>query len=1433
MVSKLFVSPLEAPLLNRIRAYLLQALFIALALSLPQPGLAQNPADVASVPTELQEWIPWVRHQHPDLDCAKVQSARECIWPGNLSLTANATGGSFTLSVRTDKEMTVDLPNAKSAWPSDVRLNGQVVPVHERTGMPQITVKAGSATVTGAYRWKEMPQTIQVPTNTGTLTLTVNGETVSNPKMAPDGSLRLGGGVQEVSEENRLSLDVSRKIDDGVPLVIHTQIAVRASGAAREVNLGQVLVPNTEPIELRAGIPARLDSENNLILRLRPGNHTVALTARYSGPATSITAPKLPEPWPEVEYWAIAPNDRVRAANFSGPPGIDPARTTLPSEWHSFTTYQVTPDQPLVIEELRRGEPNPAPNKLSLAREFWLDHDGEGWTVRDRFSGSMNQGWRLNVDAIADLGHVADHNVDQVITEQDSTGVELRKSNVQLLAESRIEGSIRNFAAVGWDADVHSLKATLHLPPGYSLLTATGVDNLDGSVLDRWNLWDLFFVLILALSIAKLVGMKWGFVALVGLALARHELDAPAWLWVLLVLLLALGRAIDKGLIADMIQLGRWATVALLLTVLAVFSVDQVQNGLFPQLDTSNAHYSPSYGMAYEDQNASVDTFMQQEMNPDAGEGARAKKEEGRIGRAIQSDSYMPSSLKELKKSKRYLSAQVDPNAVVQTGPGVPTWTWGYQPLTWSGPVDQNHQIRLFILSPLANLLLALLRVGLLLGLALRLAQLKSFALPKSILPAATTAALLVLLLPSAQAGTLSKGPSDSTQNALSQSGTSPPYLHHRLLEELDERLFGEELDGVYDTNTPSLRLSAKGDTLQITAEVHASDATAWAIPGPSSSWVPTTVVLDGQKTRDLARLGNGFLHVRLEPGIHQIQVSGPLGSTSSLPLQFSTLPKRLEWSGEGWELAGQKADGTIDGSVQLIRTTARPEGSADARSSEQLAPWLEVHRHLDLGIPWRVQTVITRKGPDTEPLTISVPLLSGEAVTSDGFEVEEGAIQITMERAANRVEWVSTLADTEVISLTAPTEVSWTERWTLLCSPIFACSTTDGPAPLHHVVAGEWSPEWLVWPGEGVQIAVSRPEAATGQTVTIDSAELDVRPGRRQQESKLKLRIRTSQGGQQQLTIPSGAELQSVTIGGTKMPLQVQDGKVRLPLKPGSQNIEVNWLEHQGTAMMQATPAVDLGGEAVNATVTVRMPSERWIAGLSGPSMGPVPLYWVFIVLVLIAAPLLNKLPWAPLKTWQWVLLGLGMTQVHIICPLIVIFWFMAMGHRETYRHPNWLFFSLWQLCLVTLTGATLLALYFSIHSGLLWTPDMQVSGNDSTDYNLIWYTDRIASAMPQATIISFPMWVWRVLMLSWSLWLAASLVKWLPWAWKCFSTNGIFEMNPTFSEHGVFGVRKKKNAQSGDAPATSDAETAKAEEGKDKADEEADKTEQDTDPT
>ncbi|NLI83162.1 MAG: hypothetical protein GX443_15970 [Deltaproteobacteria bacterium] len=55
-----------------------------------------------------------------------------------------------------------------------------------------------------------------------------------------------------------------------------------------------------------------------------------------------------------------------------------------------------------------------------------------------------------------------------------------------------------------------------------------------------------------------------------------------------------------------------------------------------------------------------------------------------------------------------------DPKAVIQTGPGLPTWSWRQIPLKWNGPVSKQQEMTLWLLSPGMNLVLALLRVVLL-----------------------------------------------------------------------------------------------------------------------------------------------------------------------------------------------------------------------------------------------------------------------------------------------------------------------------------------------------------------------------------------------------------------------------------------------------------------------------------------------------------------------------------------------------------------------------------------------------------------------------------------------------------------------------------------------------------------------------------------------
>jgi hypothetical protein len=1378
------------------RSVVLPLLLMVLTIALGSPSAAAQ----EDLPPELQPWVSWVLHGHPELSCPVTTGGATCVWPGALQLDLHEAGGRFVLEVHTDREIAVPLPGGQARWPQAVRIDGEPVAVQDQGGLPMVLLAEGAHRIEGRFTWQGLPQGLPLPVTTGRVQLSVHGKPVVQPAIDEAGLLRLGPGGSAPAAEERLDLEVSRHVVDGVPLRVETRITLRASGTAREVDLGAVGIAGTKPVSLRADLPARITAAGALVVQVRAGTFEIGLESLHEGPVTSLTAPDLPSPWPTTEFWAVRSDDLVRAVELSGPPGVDPARTPLPEDWRGLPTFLVSADTPLAFGELRRGEPEPAPNRLSLSREIWLDADGGGFTFRDTLAGNMHQGWGMSMLPPYELGHAVEGGRDLVITrDQDGkAGVALRSTDLFLVAESRIEGHQGVLPAVGWATDVTSLQATLHLAPGWRLLAATGVDRVPGSLLHDWDLFDLFYVLILALAAGRLLGWRWAGVALIGLALSRQHGDAPSWAWVFLLLCVGLHRWVPQGW-PRKVALGlRWAVGAILMMILVPFAVDQVRTGLFPVLEHPWQSSVPDQGVftAAPPPQGSTTRALDWEQG---GENAYGGFDEGElaqhtapqqrrdyaekvldIGGLIASESGITrgSGKKSGKMDdNRYLSLQYDPTSVATTGPGVQQWNWnpnaadmydwdgrptfgGDPALEWSGPVASDHSIRLFLLGPRANSAINILRVLLLLALGLRMAGLKSLRIPRGAVPAAALCLGAALIVPS------------SAQAAPDAA----------LLQQLEQRLTAAPSCGQDCVTTPELSFAVQGGALVIQAEVHAAARSSWPIPGPARTWLPAEVLVDGEPSTALARLDDGFLHLRLEPGVHRLHLRGALPPADSLTLTLATAPKRAGWLGHAdWTLDGLHPDGTSERTVQLTRTlpSAAGEGDGEAADADNLAPWLVVRRTLDLGIPWRVRTEVERVGGSDAALSIQVPVLEGEAVTDETLQVADGMVRVSLDRNRSLVSWVSTLEEREAIELTAPGGVPWTEHWTFSCSPVFDCRAS-GIDPVEHAQTGTWAPRWLPWPGEAVTLTVRRPEAVPGQTVTIDQARLDWTPGRRLGEGSLGMVLRSSQGGQQAVTLPPGAKLQQVTIDGRERPLQLRDGQVWLPLQPGSQAVHLSWQQPHEPSLHSAVPAVDLGSSAVNVGVVLHAPAERCILAVTGPGWGPVPLFWTYVLVVLLAAPLLARLPWAPLKTWQWLLLGLGMTQVPIICPAIVAGWFVLVGFRRQRPPKAWWAFDLTQFAVIIGTLVALICLYAAIHSGLLLQPDMQIEGNGSSATQLMWFVDRTDGALPTPALLSIPMWSWRVAMLLWALWLAASLLKWLPWTWKSFSAERWFALPP-----------------------------------------------------
>jgi hypothetical protein len=139
------------------------------------------------------------------------------------------------------------------------------------------------------------------------------------------------------------------------------------------------------------------------------------------------------------------------------------------------------------------------------------------------------------------------------------------------------------------------------------------------------------------------------------------------------------------------------------------------------------------------------------------------------------------------------------------------------------------------------------------------------------------------------------------------------------------------------------------------------------------------------------------------------------------------------------------------------------------------------------------------------------------------------------------------------------------------------------------------------------------------------------------------------------------------------------------------------------------------------------------------------------------------------------WIVLAIGAGQAGLTPALIVLGFIVATGARE--RAGAWLSgwkFNLAQVIYVIFAVVAVSTLLGAVHNGLLGRPSMMVQGYQSSDSMLRWFQDRSGGLTPQATLISVPLWLWRLAMLAWSVWISLTLVRIARWVWAAFSAGG-----------------------------------------------------------
>ena len=1328
------------------------------------PALAQD------VPAALRDWQAWVLHDAPQHACPFLANSnpdadsRACMWPGRLSIDAADDGGHFSLAIQVDAAGWVELPGDAYSWPQQVTANAKPVPVLDRDDAPALWLAPGTYAIRGNLPWHARPARLRVPASIGLVALNLDGRAVEHIERDAD-QLTLGEAAAAQRQADALSLRVYRHLSDGMPAMLETQLLLNVTGSAREQALGPVLPKGFAAVSLDSDLPAQLDNEGKLRLQLRPGQWTVQLAARSVDTLHAVKLALPAAPWPRQEIWSYSDAPALRTTHVEGRT-TDAGQAGVPADWRDLPAYLLDDSSGLTIEQGVRGGEGGAGDQIHVQRQLWLDFNGGGFSVSDELTGKLRRAQRLDVAAPWRLQRATQDTTPLLVTQsgQGRTGVELRDANLNLHAGLRIDAHGGALSGTGWQAPVEGIDAVLHLPYGYRLLGASGVDRSPDSWIAQWSLLDLFIVALMALLAGRLLGWRWAVLAALFLVLSQHEAGAPRWTLGLALAFALLLRALPAGKLRGVAQAA--ALLALCTAVLWTlpFAKTQLETALHPQLEGGAAYALQAMGAVdqAEQQAAKMPAPMRAMPAP-----ALPPPPEPRMAEA-QSEANAPrqpppriygglplSQVTVTGTSMYAASSQTDSQSTIQAGAGEPGWDVGNDyHLVWSGPVTPAQTMRLIIAPAWLVRLLRVAMLALLLLLLARMArgQIKPSGTPLDWRPWRTAAASVLLAC--------------VPVHTHAQATPSP-----QVLNQLHERLLEAPKCAPDCAVIAAATLRAANDQVTLDLEAHAGALVALPLPTTSKDLQLADVSVDGKPSAVFTR--EDVALVRLDPGVHHVLLSYRSQPVDSVSLSFDLRPQWLTFNGQDWSLDGVDGGRLLGDSITLNRVRAAADGASVTPTQQTFPPYVRVIRTIALGVDWTVTTTVERIAPSTGGFTLELPLLAGEHPLGDGDRVHGGRISVTFNAGEHSQSWGSRLDRTDTLQLKAPPLSERAEIWQLHAAPIWHVEAKGMP-----VADNRNGLRFAPLPNESLQLTISRPNAASGDSLAFDNVLASSAIGDRATETTLELLLRSTRGGEHEITLPSGADLLGAARDGEVLSLAVRDGKLSLPLLPGKHRYSLRLRESRGVSFGTHSATVSLAAPSANILVNMQLPQDRWVLWTSGPSAGPAVLYWSQLVVLLLAAWLLARYAPTPLRFHQWLLLGLGFSAFAWSAFAFVVLWLIALGLRT--RHSTAVArmttpaFNLLQIALAITTVLALIVLVSAVPKGLLGLPDMHVAGNGSTAWDLHWFADQAKDALPRAGVFSISLWYYKIVMLAWATWLANALIGWLRWAFDAWTRDG-----------------------------------------------------------
>ncbi|WP_281559984.1 hypothetical protein [Thalassomonas sp. RHCl1] len=1330
-----------------------------------------------TIPESLSPWGPWVLKGSEALTCPFINRSdftgldnHVCAWPGALTLDAGEQEAGFEQSWQVLSKSLVPLPGDDENWPLKVTVNDKKLPVIKHKGRPAIELEPGNYLIKGQFNWQQLPESLAVPGLYAQVALTVNAQDVAFPRLENN---ELWLRQLDIRQEKQDSLDISvaRRITDGAYIKLETYISIQVSGKMREVKLGKVLPEGFELTGIRSKAAAFLDAQGILHAKLQPGSWEI-LVDGYARP--ELLTWQKPEQnfelspghsyyWPKGEIWVFQGQENLRLGKLTGAQMVDTRQGIMPQSWYELPGYLMQNGDVLSYEVQHRGKPLHLENRLNLTRQLWLAFDNASYNFSDQITGYMITDWRLSMPGPFLLESAEDQDGPVLITTRQAgeRGVENRYPRVDIQGRGSTQAK-GQLAVTGWDSDFEQVDLTLNLPPSNLLFAVFGADYVSSSWWSNWSIWASFILLLSAILAARLVNISAGITTALMLLAIYQEAHAPVIAIINLLLALAIKKYQPFERLQSLVKTYWALSVALIAGTLLFFCAVQLRIVLHPQLDPGNT----AGRIMKVEQSLVLEHELAEQKQADDGRKYKAMR---RPQEPMQAEMLDMADVERMSvtagkvKSADLLMERYQSDALMQAGSGIPNWQWRRHQINWNSPVAKEQVFDLIVLSKNQYRLLKVFGVVLsLLWLYLVLKDVVRIK-PGSLQPKAAAALLAFFMLT----------PGYSPELA------AQAFPDQALLAQLKARLSEAPLCAPHCAVISRLQVDAQAKALTLQLTVDAGANTALALPR-SEFWRPQTAKVNGKTVTALIKR-QGWIYLPVQQGITNIRLSGQLAPVEVFQLEFKEKAQRVELlPSSDWEIVGTQGSRLSANTLEFLARAPVASGAEQTSSRYSKQPLVNVIREISLDKVWRVSTRVERIAPSQGSITVWVPTLPGEHISSDDIVLDnqsgESRVQVSIASGQQDFGWHSILQQQENISFNARSNNRVIEQWLVMASPSWHTEFSGLPVILQDQDNDDYF-RYAFYPyaGETLSLSTTRPEAVAGDVLAIDRVEYNIDQGSRTATLNLTFDYRSTRGGEHVLTLPENYQLKEISSDGKIMNLQGEGGKLTLPVFPGKHRVNIRMRSASEETFMMSSPAINLNAPVSNISTKMNLTSERWVLWAKGPLLGPAVLYWGELVVFLLLALLLSRVKFSPLTTISWLVLGFGLSLNNWGVLMLIAFWFASLT-ASTYRPKAMgrLFFNVSQLGLYGLSVIALLSLVAVVPMSLLGTPDMGISGNYSYGNYLSWFADKSNGVLPEVSVMSISTLFYKGIMLGWVIWLSFAIVGWVKWAWKMLGSQG-----------------------------------------------------------